>query len=73
VIPLALVAVRLPTADDLARNFVSTVGQTEIFIANHERPFIARVYRPRPEDISENPVAHGRVDLWLDRERWESP
>ena len=32
----------------LAQNFVNTYALVEKFIEEHERPFIAKIYRPSP-------------------------
>lgn len=48
---------------ELARAFVATVPRIERFLAGHQPPFIAKVYRPSPGDIASSD-ALGRVELW---------
>ena len=40
----------------LAHNFVNTYALVEKFIEDHERPFIAKIYRPIPKSL----VAEGK-------------
>lgn len=55
---------------DLAENFVRTFPKIKRFTEKHNRPFIAKVYRP-PASIRERyPGRPGRVELWLSYERW---
>lgn len=57
------------THDLLARNVVQTLGQIHEFLASHEPPFIARVYRPSPvEGVLEGKP--GRVEMWLSHAEW---
>ena len=57
------------THDDLARNLVQTMPKVLNLLARRQPPFIAKVYRPSPvEAVSEGKP--GRVEVWLDRERW---
>lgn len=49
---------------DLARSFVTTTPRILEFVAAHQPPFIAKVYRPQPSEVSRNPAASGRVELW---------
>jgi hypothetical protein len=49
---------------DLARAFVATVLRIERFLARHEPPFIAKVYRPAPAETAQHSAAPGRVELW---------
>jgi len=49
---------------DLARAFVATLPRIENFLASHDPPFIAKVYRPSPAEIARHSSAAGRVELW---------
>jgi hypothetical protein len=51
---------------ELARGFVATLPQVERFVAAHQPPFIAKVYRPAAVDGRAR-VAAGRVELWYPR------
>jgi hypothetical protein len=48
---------------ELARSFVATLPSVEHFLAGHNPPFIAKVYRPSPADLRQGSTA-GRVELW---------
>jgi hypothetical protein len=49
---------------DLARAFVATMPRIESFLRRHKPPFIAKVYRPSPADLTRRSTAPGRVELW---------
>ena len=49
---------------ELARAFVATRPRIERFLASHEPPFIAKVYRPSPRETARRADAPGRVELW---------
>jgi hypothetical protein len=49
---------------ELAKNFVNTIAQIEEFLDSHEPPFIAKVYRPSPADLTKDPAAPGTISLW---------
>jgi hypothetical protein len=49
---------------DLARSFIRTVPRILVFLGRHERPLIAKVYRPSPAELMGNPAAPGRIELW---------
>ncbi|MFZ2650114.1 MAG: hypothetical protein WA210_08400 [Burkholderiaceae bacterium] len=51
----------------LARHFVATLPRIEAFLAAHEPPFIAKVYRPAPAELAKNSDAQGSVALWYPR------
>jgi len=51
----------------LARHFVATIPRISAFLAHHEAPFIAKVYRPSPSDVAKDPDAPGSVSLWYPR------
>ena len=59
-----LVVVGKARFQDLATSFVATRGRIERFLERHTPPFIAKVYRPSAEQISHDPVAPGRIELW---------
>jgi hypothetical protein len=52
---------------ELARAFVATLPQVELFLARHKPPFIAKVYRPPPAGTAGQSAAAGRVELWYPR------
>lgn len=52
------------TFPELATSFLATRKQIERFIAQHEPPYIAKIYRPPAHD---NPLAPGRIELWYPR------
>ena len=62
-VSLLVVVGKAPYAD-LARSFVATVPRILTFLAEHRPPFIGKVYRPSPVDLSLSAEAPGRVDLW---------
>lgn len=49
---------------ELALNFINTHAKTLKFIQNNQRPFIAKIYRPSPEELKQNSQKPGRVTLW---------
>ena len=49
---------------DLARAFVATLPAIEHFLDNQAPPFIAKVYRPSPNERAQRMDAPGRVELW---------
>lgn len=49
---------------DLARAFVTTAPRIVTFLERHDRPLIAKVYRPRPADLAKDPTVGGHVELW---------
>lgn len=52
---------------ELAKAFVATSPDVLKFIAEHEAPYIAKVYRPSPATLSADPSATGRIELWYPR------
>jgi hypothetical protein len=48
----------------LATNFIATLPKIENFIAKHEPPYIAKIYRASPADLARNPNASGAITLW---------
>ena len=51
----------------LAQSFVTTAPRIFDFLARHRPPFIAKVYRPSPSELTNNPNATGAVTLWYPR------
>ena len=51
----------------LARYFVATLPRIEAFLIAHSPPFIAKVYRPTPAELSKSADALGSVTLWYPR------
>ena len=49
---------------ELAANFVSTATRIERFLERHRAPFIAKVYRPSPEERKRDAEAAGSISLW---------
>jgi hypothetical protein len=49
---------------ELARAFVSTLPAVEHFLDRHAPPYIAKVYRPSPNEAARRRDTLGRVDLW---------
>ena len=49
---------------ELTKAFVATLPDVLKFIAEHEPPYIAKVYRPSPTAVKADPSATGRVELW---------
>lgn len=64
-VALLVIVGAVPHAE-LARGFVATLPQVERFIAAHETPYIAKVYRPSGVVGQAKPTA-GRVELWYPR------
>ena len=52
---------------ELAKAFVATSPDVLKFVAEHQPPYIAKVYRPSPAEVSADPSATGRVELWFPR------
>jgi hypothetical protein len=48
------------TDRDLGLQFPRTLREA----GRHERPLIAKVYRPSPAELMGNPAAPGRIELW---------
>jgi PIN domain-containing protein len=49
---------------ELAHAFVATVPRIEQFLASHQAPFIAKVYRPTPGKTAPGRTVPGRIELW---------
>jgi hypothetical protein len=48
----------------LAKHFVDTVPKIEAFLEPATAPFIAKVYRPSPKDLTGNANAPGSIVHW---------
>ncbi len=59
-----LVVVGRAPYPELARAFVATMPRILSFIERHDPPYIAKVYRPPPGDVANEPSMSGRIDLW---------
>ncbi|MGH6717811.1 MAG: hypothetical protein ACREER_00710 [Alphaproteobacteria bacterium] len=62
-----LVIVGAAPYPELARAFVATLPRIQRFLARHEPPFIAKVYRPAPSETTRRGAAPGRIELWYSR------
>jgi len=49
---------------ELARAFVASLPSIEHFLESRAPPFIAKVYRPSPDQKAQRGDAPGRVELW---------
>ncbi len=65
-VALLVVIGKLPYPQ-LARHFVATLSRIEAFLDAHSPPFIAKVYRPTPAELTKNADAMGSVALWYPR------
>lgn len=63
-VALLVVVGRAPFSE-LARSFVATKARIERFAAKHKPPYIAKVYRPSPKELTRTPAASGRVEHWF--------
>jgi hypothetical protein len=61
-----LVLIGRANTSDLAANFARTLPRVERFLARHDPPFIAKVFRPSASEIERSQMARGRIELWLD-------
>lgn len=52
---------------DLAKAFVATTPRILAFVAGHEPPYIAKVYRPSPTQTDNDPSTPGRIELWYSK------
>ncbi|HTV77831.1 MAG TPA: hypothetical protein VMF03_06210 [Steroidobacteraceae bacterium] len=59
-----LVVVGRAPYPDLARAFVATTSRILTFIGRHQPPYIAKVYRPAPDDAANDPSTPGRIEQW---------
>ncbi|MEA2165161.1 MAG: hypothetical protein QOK37_3288 [Thermoanaerobaculia bacterium] len=49
---------------ELAMNFVNSRPRIEAFVARHQPPYIAKVYRASPAVLARKPMALGTISLW---------
>lgn len=59
-----LVIVGTAPFPDLAQAFVNTISRIEQSLRRHEPPFVGKVYRPSPAELTRRSTASGRVELW---------
>jgi len=59
-----LVVIGKAPLPQLAKHFVATKPKIYEFVAGHTAPWIAKVYRPTPTELTKNPDAPGSVSLW---------
>ena len=59
-----LVVVGKAPLKELAENFVATLPRITDFLARHNAPLIAKVYRPTPAERAKRSDAPGSVALW---------
>lgn len=62
-VPLLVVIGHVPYSE-LAQAFVATQARIFDFVDRHKPPYIAKVYRPSAGDVTRNPAAPGRIELW---------
>lgn len=62
-VALLVVVGKVPLAA-LAQNFVDTLPRIEVFLGNHEPPYIAKVYRPISSALRDGAKAPGTIALW---------
>lgn len=62
-VALLVVIGKAPFAE-LARTFVATRVQIEKFLAENKPPYIAKLHRPDPAKLKDDPDAAGSVALW---------
>lgn len=54
---------------ELAEHFVRTIARIEAFVDGRSPPYIAKVYRPTPKELSLRADAPGSVSLWYPKSR----
>lgn len=59
------------TFPELAENFVANKNKILQFATTHREPFIARIYRPTPEQKQKGSRKTGRIELWLSYQEWK--
>jgi hypothetical protein len=59
-----LVIVGAVPFSELAHAFLATLPSIERFLDNHAPPFIAKVYRPSPDQTAQRKDSPGQVELW---------
>ena len=63
-VPL-LILVGKATSAELAQNFVRTLDRIETMLDASQPPFIAKVYRPTPAELTVSATAAGRAEIWF--------
>ena len=63
-VPL-LILVGQATTAELAHNFVRTLSRVEAFLDGRVPPFIGKVYRATPAELTKSGAAAGRVEVWF--------
>ena len=63
-VPLLILVGQVTTAE-LAHNFVRTLPRIETFLDGRSPPFIGKVYRASPAELTKSAAASGRVELWF--------
>jgi hypothetical protein len=62
-VPL-LVVIGKAAFPELATSFVATQARILDFVARHQPPYIAKVYRASAKDMDVDPMAPGRIEHW---------
>jgi hypothetical protein len=62
-VPL-LVVIGKATFPELGTSFVATQARILDFVARHQPPYIAKVYRAAAKDLATDPSAPGRIEHW---------
>lgn len=65
-VPLLILVGQVTTAE-LAHNFVRTMPRIEAFLGGRLPPFIGKVYRATPAELTKSAAAPGRLELWFPR------
>jgi hypothetical protein len=65
-VALIIIVGQVPAAE-LARNVVRSQRRLRAFLAAHDPPFIAKVYRPSASELAKDSSAAGHVELWYPR------
>ncbi|MBS0445307.1 MAG: hypothetical protein JSR59_05070 [Proteobacteria bacterium] len=60
-----LILVGQATSAELAHNFVRTLPRIAAFLDGRSPPFIGKVYRATPAELSKFPLAPGCVEPWF--------
>ena len=62
-VPLLVVIGKAPFPV-LAENFVRTMPKIEAFLDEQNPPYIAKIYRPMPEELVRAPGKSGSIAIW---------
>jgi hypothetical protein len=52
---------------NIRRSFFRTKNDIKAFLRDHDAPFVAKVYRASPKELSANSGACGRIEIWYPR------